>query len=63
MLNFIDLKNDRDFFKILLVGIVLDQPMKFLKKLYEVDPSEMYERAQESKIQFQNYHQWLVDDI
>ena len=62
-------KAERDFFNLLFLCQVFNQPQFFMEKLKSKDPGEMYLRAKGStnntghELQFYDFYEWIHNDI
>ena len=58
-------KAERDFFNLLFLCQVFNQPQFFMEKLKIKDPNEMYFRAKGSsqQMQFYDFYEWIHKDI
>ena len=56
-------KGKKEFFKLVVLSIVMNQPPYMVDKLYEKDWREMFKRAERDKVTFNNYFEWITNDI
>ena len=62
-------KAERDFFALLFLCQVFNQPQFFMEKLKGKDPCEMYKRAKCSinnnghELQFYDFYEWIHNDL
>ena len=63
VLHIEDQKIEYDFFRILFMAIIMNQPRFFMKKLCEFNPSEIFEQAKNDGIEFCQFHEWISHEI
>ena len=56
-------KGKKEFFKLVVLSIVMNQPPFMLQRLYEKDWREMFRRAERDHIAFNHYFEWVTNDI
>jgi hypothetical protein len=56
-------KGKKEFFKLVVLSVVMNQPPFMLSRLYEKDWREMYKRSERDKISFNHYFEWVTNDI
>jgi hypothetical protein len=56
-------KGKKEFFKLVVLSVVMNQPPFMLNRLYEKDWREMYKRSERDKISFNHYFEWVTNDI
>jgi hypothetical protein len=56
-------QGEKEFFKLVVLSVLLSSPSFMIEQLVDKDPQEMYKRAKKEGIMFQNFHEWIAHDI
>lgn len=69
MLTLADPSTEFEFFKLLVLCVIAEQPRIFISRLLNKDPQEMFKRAkgatqpQQPPIEFYKFYEWISNDI